>query len=117
MHRPFLILILAAALLIVLGGDASALSAQSNVPAINTSRPQDGYVRSQRLGVTFISSAQMPVDENRYRNALSIGAGWNRWPLYWDDIETAPGDFNWEQYDRLVMNDLRHGLSIDAILL
>jgi hypothetical protein len=117
MHRQFFMLILAAALLILLGGDAATLSAQSNIPALNTSRPQDGYVRSERLGITFISSAQMPVDENRYRNALSIGAGWNRWPLYWDEIETSPGTFNWESYDRLVMNDLRNGLSIDAILL
>jgi hypothetical protein len=77
----------------------------------------EDYVRARRLGITFISSADHPASDERYRNALVLGAGWNRWPLYWDRVETAPGTFNWSTYDRLVNDDVQHGLGIDAILL
>lgn len=74
------------------------------------------YIRSDRLGITFISS---PNDQSaeRYRNALILGAGWNRWPLYWYDVEVAPASFDWSRYDSLVRNDIANGLSINAILL
>lgn len=75
------------------------------------------YLRSSRLGITFISSADQPADDSRYRRALLLGAGWNRWPLYWNNVEVAPGSFNWAAYDRLVTEDLRYGLRINAILL
>ncbi len=78
---------------------------------------QSLYQQSNRLGITFISSAQMPYDENRYRNALTLGAGWNRWPLYWSQVELSAGTFDWLAYDQLVIQDLRHGLNINAILL
>jgi hypothetical protein len=77
----------------------------------------DQYVRSPRLGITFISSAAEPSDEQRYQNALLLGAAWNRWPMYWSDIERQAGNFNWAAYDQLVSNDLAHDLRIDAILL
>lgn len=73
--------------------------------------------RSNRLGVTFISSAQTPPDDSRYQNALSLGAGWNRWPLYWNAVQPAPGQWNFSAYDRLVADDVRFGLNINAILL
>lgn len=76
----------------------------------------DGYLRMPRLGITFISSAQHPADESRYRNALLLGAGWNRWPLYWNDVESGSG-YDWSAYDALAQDDLEHGLRINAILL
>jgi hypothetical protein len=69
------------------------------------------------LGINHISSPDEPTSEERYRNALLLGAGWNRWPLYWDRVEVAPGQFTWSAYDRVVAEDIRHGLSINAILL
>lgn len=80
------------------------------------SAPADSYLRMPRLGITFISSAQHPADESRYRNALLLGAGWNRWPLYWSDVESGSG-YDWSAYDALVQDDLEHGLRINAILL
>ncbi|MEJ2750673.1 MAG: hypothetical protein P8183_22620, partial [Anaerolineae bacterium] len=72
-------------------------------------------------GVNFISWARStPVSETRYQNALSTGAGWNRWPFYWDDIEQSsatPGDFHWAYQDTAVIADIEHGLQIDAVLL
>jgi hypothetical protein len=78
---------------------------------------QNSYIRSTRFGITFISSLDYPANERRYDRALLLGAGWNRWPLYWDRVEAAPGVFNWSGYDQLVAGDLQHGLQINAILL
>lgn len=74
------------------------------------------YIRSDRLGITFISSTNDQSAE-RYRNALILGAGWNRWPLYWYDVETSPTIFDWSRYDSLVRNDIANRLNINAILL
>ena len=90
--------------------------AQVTIPTTNNVSG-DGHIRANRLGITFISSGQLPSDEERYQNALRLGAGWNRWPIYWNVVETAPGNFDWSAYDRVVVDDVRHGLNINAILL
>ncbi|MEP6987415.1 MAG: hypothetical protein ABI970_17555 [Chloroflexota bacterium] len=79
--------------------------------------PADGYIRSTRLGINHISGVEEVTGAARYQKALSLGAGWNRWPIYWDRVETTAGEFNWDGYDRLVTDDLGQGLGIDAILL
>jgi hypothetical protein len=89
--------------------------AQDTQPASNINPA--AYIRSPRLGITNISYPEAPISEERYDRALSLGAGWNRWPLYWDRVETEPGQFDWSQYDRLVRDDEAHGLEINAILL
>jgi hypothetical protein len=94
-----------------------AQEAQPPTPAGNQTYQGRQFIRSDRLGITFISSAQLEPDDDRYRNALLLGAGWTRWPLYWNAIETAQGTFNWSAYDRLIIDDMRHGLRINAILL
>jgi hypothetical protein len=78
---------------------------------------QQTYIKADRLGITFISSLDHPANDLRYQRALLLGAGWNRWPLYWDRVEHAPGSFDWTGYDRLVSQDMQHGLQVDAILL
>lgn len=90
-----------------------ALLSLSNSPTA----AQGDYIRADRLGITFISSIDHPANELRYQRALLLGAGWNRWPLYWDRVERSPGALDWSGYDRLVSDDLRHGLKINAILL
>lgn len=79
-----------------------------------TSQP---YLRSSRLGITQISIAEEPTSDERYASALELGAGWNRWPLYWNRVETESGEYTWDAYDRQVAGDLKHGLHINAILL
>jgi hypothetical protein len=74
-------------------------------------------VQAARLGITFISSPDHANNAARYQQALTLGAGWNRWPLYWDRIERGPGVFDWTAYDRLVSDDLRYGLRTNVILL
>ncbi len=41
---------------------------------------QDSYVRSPHLGIDHISAPSDPIVDQRYRNALFLGAGWNRCP-------------------------------------
>ncbi|MCY3833497.1 MAG: hypothetical protein OXG85_10805 [Chloroflexi bacterium] len=77
----------------------------------------DDYIRSDRLGITFISFIDDNLGAERYRKALILGAGWNRWPLYWDRVERQPGKYDWSAYDRLVAADIRNGLRTNAILL
>lgn len=98
---------------------ATTLQAQQPIPTTppGTLTNRDNYIRNPRLGIAHISAAEGGTPEERYKRALSLGASWNRWPLYWDRIETAPGVFDWSNYDRQVVDDLRHGLTIDAILL
>lgn len=78
---------------------------------------QDGSIRAPSLGINHISAPDDPIPSQRYANALTLGAGWNRWPLYWNEVETTPGGFNWSSYDQLAANDVRYGLHTDAILL
>lgn len=94
-------------LLLLLAVQASTQAAQELPPA----------VRAPRLGITFISSLDHPANDLRYQRALLLGAAWNRWPLYWDRVERAAGVYDWSGYDRLVAQDIQHGLSINAILL
>ncbi|MBK8988562.1 MAG: hypothetical protein IPM39_21250 [Chloroflexi bacterium] len=69
-------------------------------------------------GVNHISyPAAQPVSEQRYQNGLATGASWNRWPMYWHDIEQQPGMFAWAYQDTAVSADIAHGLKLNAILL
>ncbi|MEZ4668353.1 MAG: hypothetical protein R3E39_10600 [Anaerolineae bacterium] len=77
----------------------------------------DDFLRSPRLGINHISGVEEVTSPERYQKALELGAGWNRWPLYWDRVETHAGTFDWSGYDRLVTDDLAQGLNINAILL
>ncbi len=78
---------------------------------------QDNFIRAPRLGITFVSSLDHPAEELRYRRALLLGAGWNRWPLYWNMVERSPGLYDWAGYDRVVSADVRYGMNTNAILL
>ena len=85
-------------------------------PPESVARP-DRFIRNPRLGIAHISAPEGGTSADRYRTALSLGAGWNRFPVYWDRIEPAPGTFDWSAYDRQIADDLLYDLQIDAILL
>jgi hypothetical protein len=85
--------------------------APPSVPAAPTS------FTNNRLGFAHISAAEGGTPETRYQQARALGAVWNRYPIYWDRVEIAPGTFDWRSYDVQVSDDLRHGFKINAILL
>jgi len=97
-------------------------SAIAQVPQVPTTEPgglidAGNYIRAERLGITFVGFIDNNMGAERYRNALILGSGWNRWPLYWDRVEVQPGNYDWLAYDRLVTTDIGHGLRTNAILL
>ncbi|MBZ0302660.1 MAG: hypothetical protein K8J31_23145 [Anaerolineae bacterium] len=104
-------------LIAALNRPAQTQDSPSSSPLRTDAESAAPYIRSARLGITHISLAEARDDEARYARALSLGAGWNRWPLYWDRVASAPGVYDWQAYDRLVNDDLRHGLQINAILM
>lgn len=77
----------------------------------------DDVPPADRLGIAWISGIDIPHDETRYERALDVGAGWNRWALYWDRVEAERDEFDWSAYDALVEADTEYGLNINAILL
>ena len=116
--RRALALVLLLGIIILLAG--GPLRAQA--PKVPTTAPgglvnQESYIRAERLGITFVGFIDNNMGAERYRNALILGAGWNRWPLYWDRVELQPGNYDWSAYDRLVSTDIGHGLRTNAILL
>ena len=79
---------------------------------------------SPAFGIVFISSAEDRASgrtpqslDQQYINGQRTGAAWNRWPLYWFNIEQSPGAFNWATQDATVLADLAHGFQLNAILL
>jgi len=89
----------------------------TTTPEITQAQINDGYIRSDRLGITHISHSTEETPELRYQQALRLGAGWNRFPIYWDRAQTTQITWDWSAFDRQVTEDLAHGLQINAILL
>lgn len=103
-------------LFLITVGAVHAQSPAPTTPPDTITRP-DAFLRNPRLGIAHISAPEGGTSDDRYRTALALGAGWNRFPLYWDRIEAAPGSFDWRAYDRQIADDLLYGLQINAILL
>ncbi|MEM6530475.1 MAG: hypothetical protein AAF653_19410, partial [Chloroflexota bacterium] len=80
---------------------------------------QQAYLRSDRIGITFVAHiGNLGNDaDTRYRRALELGAGWTRYPIYWSDVERTPNSYNWEPYDNLFAANRRAGLETNAILM
>lgn len=73
--------------------------------------------QNDRFGLCFVSSAEAPADAGRYAKAVAAGAGWNRWPIYWANVENASGAFDWSAVDRVIASDQANGLRTNAVLL
>jgi hypothetical protein len=100
----------------------------SNIPSLAQNRTETSPITARLpiFGVNFISSAEdrapgnnrTPASlEQQYQHGLSTGATWNRWPIYWFNVEQNPGSFNWSTQDATVVADIGHGLKLNAILL
>jgi hypothetical protein len=106
----------AVTLLAALAVAGGATIAAPGTPAV-APRADPTPERSPEYGLVFISAAGAPANEARYQRGLSTGAGWNRWPLYWYDVETDYGVFDWSAADAVVADDLAHGLQTEMILI
>lgn len=84
---------------------------------VELARPQLTETVGPAYGIDFISSAENPADDLQYANALATGASWNRWPLYWQAVETSADNFDWSVHDPVVAADMTHGLQLQLILM
>ncbi len=80
-------------------------------------RPREGALYSNRFGINFISSAQHETSETRFYAGLDAGAGWDRFAIYWNEIEDETGDYEYDNYDETVRDDVIYGLKSDVILI
>lgn len=100
-----------------------ALLATALVACVLGLLPPDGApaAASTRLndaiGIAHISYGDGTASPERYRWAREAGAGWNRWVLYWNDIERSPGEFDFSGTDAAVAADTANGLKILGILM
>jgi hypothetical protein len=110
--------------LLLMAGPASGRAMDDGL--INAAPATSAVTDSPAFGVVFISSAEdrnpgsgrtPPSLEQQYANGQQTGAAWNRWPLYWFNIEQTPGAFNWANQDATVLADIAHGFNLNAILL
>ncbi len=73
-----------------------------------------------RFGIDFVSAPGQTYSDQarRYASAAQAGASWNRWPLYWSNLENnCNHNYAWSQADSVVSADVAQNLSIDAILI
>ena len=94
--------------------DQTSMAAQEELVEVQSNELSGNEIA---YGVDFITSAEAHADQQQLANGVASGAGWDRWPLYWFNIETSAGNFNWSGQDTAVQEDLDHGLGLNAILL
>ena len=94
-----------------------AVTAETAVAGSEQLVPATTTTTGPHYGIGFISAEQDSAGETRYQNALDSGATWNRWPIYWFNIEQEEGVFDWTSHDAAIRADLEHGLKLNAILL
>ena len=73
--------------------------------------------RDDRFGIAHVSYQNGSRDAVRYQRAADAGARWNRWAMYWTDVERSPGSYDWSATDQTVAADEQFGFKTNAILL
>ena len=78
---------------------------------------------NDRLGIDHVNlmALNYPADvrdqrlDERYQRAVAAGAGWTRYEIRWDRIESQDG-FDYRLADEIVRRDVAYGLQVNAIL-
>ena len=76
-----------------------------------------GAIDPSEFGLVFVNSAENPAHPARIQRGAATGARLDRYPFYWDRIETDYGVFNWASQDTVVSANEANGLGTLAILL
>ena len=69
------------------------------------------------FGMAFVNSAEDLRSTTRIQRGINSGAKLDRFPLYWNVIEPAAGQFNWSTQDAALRANEQQGLGTLAILL
>jgi hypothetical protein len=80
--------------------------------------PQVAQAAEDRFGIIWINPPDRVASETRLGQAVSAGAKWDRFPLYWNQIQPSQGGaFDFSKVDGIVNADLAHGVKVQGILL
>ena len=93
------------------------LVAAAGMLAPATGPTQAAAAQNDRLGIDHISYGNGVFSADRYKWAKEAGAGWNRWVLYWNDIEKSAGNFDYSRTDAAVNADTANGFKVLGILM
>jgi len=91
--------------------------AQSGLSPSSLSTTTNQALSNNRFGIAHISYGSDPVKQQRYDLAKGTGAGWDRWALYWTDVERESGKFNFSAIDATVAADQANGFKTLATLM
>jgi hypothetical protein len=70
-----------------------------------------------RYGLDFISSPGTVASATRFGQATATGAGWDRFPLYWNAMQSSRGGaIDFSGSDATVSADLARGIAVQGIL-
>ena len=67
--------------------------------------------------VSYADGSGTGPQSTRYARATNAGATWNRWALYWTDVERSAGSLDYSAVDARVDADRAAGLEVNAVLL
>ena len=82
--------------------------------------------QDNQFGIDFVSAPLPNVlsSSQRYAEASEAGVGWNRWVIYWNNVDSGGScdgstmpQYNWSNVDQVVASDRANHLQIDAVLL
>jgi hypothetical protein len=80
--------------------------------------PQVAAAADDRFGITWINPPDRVASELRLGQAVAAGAKWDRFPLYWNQIQPTPnGPYDFSKVDAVVNADLSRGIKVQGILL
>ncbi|HEY3083025.1 MAG TPA: hypothetical protein VGM69_24305 [Chloroflexota bacterium] len=79
--------------------------------------PQVADAGDERFGLGFVSPTDRVADGRRLDQAAQLGAGWDRFPLYWSQVQPTPdGQLDFSKSDAVIAADLSRGIKVQVIL-
>lgn len=113
-----LVSIVACALLVACSLLGPAVSAQPVYPDTSVQAGLTDLLvpPNERFGLNRASYGADHIPGQKLHLAAQAGAAWNRWPLYWYQVEDGDG-IDYSVYDRAVTEDLNRGTNLDIVLM
>jgi len=79
--------------------------------------PSIAQAADDRFGMIWINPPDRVASEARLGQAVAAGARWDRFPLYWGQIQpSANGPYDFSKVDPIVNADLARGIKVQGIL-
>ena len=106
-------LLLLASVMVSIAPAFAAMQRETSAADLQALSLNDDY------GIDHISYGDGTFAQNRqvrYNHALQAGVGWNRWVLYWNEIERTSGVYDFSKPEATLTADRAQGLKVLGIL-